>query len=417
MDEVLAGGAITDAGDDVISAAQLQYALTNAAADDAEVQDPAGTIASDATAARKLVTLGNVDQLLRLNPAGAAEQELHGILKIDGHYPQVGFDTLTLNVDATTAVYPDPTLDAPADPIGDSNGTGQPFKTLGDLMEWLSARMTVRKLTINIKSDTVETKQIQFSRLMTDINLSPTGNPTLELQDINFGVHARWVSVGGDMTLHWTTGVTSGSRANIGSTGQLVINAGATLTVIEDFTLLPINISGGRLYNAGTLVLNSANTTGRVILGCGAGGRLDNAGTIQATNPPADTIQIGKGALSFQLGTLMNAVVSYTAGVRAETGSFIDPATNVRVCWGRTGAANAATGFNTITFTPAFTGNPYSVVITPEAANNLGLAGAKIIAGSETNAKVDFVNVWIASTGGNPSAATRECRWVAIGPA
>jgi hypothetical protein len=118
-------------------------------------------------------------EVVQLDPQPPAVQDIKQFITIAGHYPQVGFEKLTLNVAPTGSANP-------ADPIGDEVGSGGAFDNLSSLITWAAKRINVVNLTIQV-TGTINEPSVLNNIVTIPENLRSvklTGGGTLVLNNV-----------------------------------------------------------------------------------------------------------------------------------------------------------------------------------------------------------------------------------------
>lgn len=331
-----------------------------------------------------------LDGAVKLSPAGGATQAIGGLLTLQGAYPALVFDTLTLYLSPTGS----PT---PADPLG-----GDAFSTWYSLVTYVNARLIVAKLTLNVAPGTyVETATFSLTNTACSaVTIESSGTVVIDGSGITPATSV-WATCFQGVTITCPMTISCATRVWSHNMGQLSIQAPVTMTSLA-------------LAAAGTLRINSLATLGiqnatlTLVQPAGVGICLYAAGTDhfvsgataslivnKASNNEAITIYSGifrlvsGGTISTPgLGKaiLVGAIVNYTipaanllngATLTQQMASFEingwwkDPATGLILQWGD--GVTDATGVVVQTLPIAFPTTHLSVAVSSRVATTVSV--------------------------------------------
>lgn len=296
---------------------------------------------------------------VKLSPTGGATQAVGGYLTLGGSNPVLGFGDLTLYLSTAGSA-------SPANPLA-----GDAFSSLSALANFVNARLSVTRLTINIAPATyVETAAINFSaNSCSKIDFNSSGSVTLDgsavsgvLLTANQAVSINcpmtlvaatrvWSQTAGLLSVFSATTMTSAALAaagtlRIGGTGGLGVN-NATLTLNQPAGVGACLFAGGTdHYVSGataSIVANKASAHETITMYAGmfrvvSGGKIDTPGS-------GKTISVGAIVQLSVLATdlLNGATLDYSLVLLATNGWWKDPTTGLVVQWGQSATDAAGT--------------------------------------------------------------------------
>jgi hypothetical protein len=305
-----------------------------------------------------------------------------GDLLNNGHYFQRGFDSLTLNVDPAGSA-------TPADPIGDEQGSGDAFDTFDSLIAFVSERLSVNLLVINLANGTHTGTTIPGGLAGSVVIEGASVAGTIVTGLLIFRNPGRVSNITVNGMLYSASGASIALKdtININSAGinntalncenKVRIERQAVVNITHSeagFPAVRKSRGGGEFINYGTLNIDQTNAHPYAFELLA--GTIERWGVI-STPGTVKTIYVGAsvtGDTSTKNAMTGGAVVEYERAKFETQGYHIDKRTGFMTVWGYA----SANGGDTVTFNTAFPVACRAVALTGANATEVKISQATV---------------------------------------